>query len=294
MQELSGKTAVVTGAASGIGRALAERCAAAGMNVVLSDVEGDTLVEAARQVGEEQLGESGTRAVAVVADVSQPDALRSLADRTLDEFGAVHLVCNNAGVFAAGGPIWETPLSDYEWQFAVNVMGIVHGVRTFVPILLEQGEEAHIVNTASMAALTTCPLSSAYYASKQAALSLSETLYHELSQRGAPIGVSVLCPELVNTRIGYADRNRQEIYARKDGDDGERPERELVSEAIRSFTSTGVAPTVLADRALDAVRENRFYVLPPAGNSWRKACETHLEDIHEARNPTFVMTTSNE
>jgi NAD(P)-dependent dehydrogenase (short-subunit alcohol dehydrogenase family) len=150
--------------------------------------------------------------------VSRPDALRELADRTLEEFGAVHLLFNNAGVFAAGGPVWETPIADYEWQFAVNVMGVIHGIRTFVPILLEQGEESHIVNTASMAGLTTCPLSSAYYVSKHAALSLSETLYLELTQRGAPIGVSVLCPELVDTRIGNAERNRQTEFTRKDED----------------------------------------------------------------------------
>jgi short-subunit dehydrogenase len=189
--------------------------------------------------------------------------------------------------------VWETPLADYEWQFSVNVMGIVHGVRTFVPILLERGEEAHIVNTASMAALTTCPLSSGYYASKHAALSLSETLYHELGQRGAPIGVSVLCPELVDTRIGRAERNRQETFSRKDEDDGDHPERDLVVNAIQQLTRTGEPPSVLAERTLEAVRDNRFYVLPPDGNNWRVACDTRLEDIRSMRNPTFVATTSN-
>ena len=297
MEELQGRTAVVTGAASGIGRALAERCAAAGMNVVLSDVERDALREVAAAV-DADAGSQGARAIPVVADVTQPDALRELADRTLDVFGGVHLLCNNAGVFAAGGPIWETPLSDYDWQFAVNVMGVIHGIRAFVPIMLEQaekkGEEAHVLNTASMAAVTTSPLSSAYYASKHAALSLSETLYHELTQRGAPVGVSVLCPELVDTRIGYADRNRQEIFARKDEDDGEHPEREVANQAIRAFTAAGVEPTVLADRALDAVRENRFYVLSPPERGWRRACEQRLDDIRDERNPTFVVTTTNE
>ncbi len=289
MEDFAGKTAVVTGAASGIGQALASRCAALGMNVVLADVEADSLREATK--GIEQ---TGGQTLGVVTDVTRPDDLRELADRTLEAFGGVHLLCNNAGVFAAGGAVWETPLADFEWQFAVNVMGIVHGLRTFVPILLDQGEPAHIVNTASMAAVTTCPLSSGYYASKHAALSLSETLYHELTQRGAPIGVSVLCPELVDTRIGHAERNRQEIFTRKDEDEGDHPERDVVETAIRELTKGGAPPSVLADRTLEAVRANRFYVLSPAGNGWRRACETRLDDIRSERNPTFVATTSND
>jgi NAD(P)-dependent dehydrogenase (short-subunit alcohol dehydrogenase family) len=288
MKELEGRTAVVTGAASGIGRALAQRCFEAGMNVALADVEADTLREVTREIA----GDTG-RAIAVVTDVTRPDALRELADRTLEAFGKVHLLCNNAGVFAAGGPIWETPLSDYDWQFAVNTMGIVHGIRVFVPIFLEQGEPAHVLNTASMAAVTSSPLSSAYYASKHAALSLSETLYHELTSRGAPIGVSVLCPELVDTRIGDAGRNRPEAFARKH-DHEDSPESQVVDEALRTFTRAGVAPTVLADRALQAVRDGLFYVLSPEGRGWRKACETRLEDIRLSRNPTFVPTTTND
>ena len=289
LDSLEGKTAVVTGAASGIGRGLAERAAREGMNVVLADVEADSLRESTKSIEQ-----TGARAISVVTDVTRPDDLRELADRTLEEFGAVHILCNNAGVFAAGGAIWETPLTDFEWQFSVNVMGIVHGLRTFVPILLDQAEPAHILNTASMAAVTTCPLSSGYFASKHAAMSLSETLYHELTQRGAPIGVSVLCPELVDTRIGYAERNRPAELARKDEDEADQTGRELVEQAIRDFTKTGVPPSVLADRAFEAIRENRFYVLSPAGNGWRRACETRLEDIRTERNPTFVPTTTND
>jgi NAD(P)-dependent dehydrogenase (short-subunit alcohol dehydrogenase family) len=289
MEDFSGRTAVVTGAASGIGRALADACADEGMNVVLADVEADSL-RAAR----DEIERAGGNAIGVVTDVTQPDALRELADRTLEVYGGVHLLCNNAGVFAAGGPVWETPLSDFDWQFAVNVMGIVHGLRTFVPILLDQAEPAHIVNTASMAAVTTSPLSAGYFASKHAALSLSETLYHELTQRGAPIGVSVLCPELVDTRIGHAERNRPGVFARKDEDEGDHPERDVVETAIREFTKSGAPPPVLAERVITAVRENRFYVLSPAGNGWRRACETRLDDIRTERNPTFVPTTTND
>jgi len=290
MQEFQGKTAVVTGAASGIGLGIAQQAAREGMNVVLADLEGDALREAAGSIDQ-----TGASTLAVVTDVSRPDALRELADRTLETFGSVHLLFNNAGVFAAGGPVWETPVTDYEWQFAVNVMGVVHGIRTFVPILLDQGEEAHIVNTASMAGLTTSPLSSAYYASKHAALSLSETLYLELTQRGAPIGVSVLCPELVDTRIGNAERNRQAEFARKDDEDpdADHAERDLVADAIRELTKTGVAPSVLADRAFQAIRDDRFYVLPPEDSNWRHACNSRLDEIRKEQNPTFVVTTSN-
>ena len=290
MQEFRGRTAVITGAAAGIGRGLAERAGAEGMKVVLADLDAGPLEETAKA-----LREQGVDAIHVVTDVSQPDALRELADRSLEAFGAIHLLCNNAGVFAAGGPVWETPIADFEWQLGVNVMGIVHGLRTFVPILLEQDTEAHIVNTASMAAVTSSPLSAAYYASKHAALSLSETLYHELGLRGSKIGVSVLCPELVDTRIGHSERVRPEIWKRKDEDDDEpRPERELVSQAIREFTSRGAPPSLLADRVFDAVKAERFYVLSPQGNGWRRACESRLEDIRLERNPTFVATTSND
>jgi len=288
MQEFAGKTAIVTGAASGIGRALAEKSASLSMNVVLADVEGDALRDATRAIRE-----AGGQAIDVVTDVSQPDALLALAEKTLDAFGGAHLLCNNAGVFAAGGPIWETPLADFEWQFGVNSMGIVHGLRAFVPIMLDQDEEAHIVNTASMAAVTTCPMSSGYYASKHAALSMSETLYHELTQRESKIGVSVLCPELVDTRIGAAERNRPAGLKRED-DGEEHPERGLVEQAIRQFTAAGAPPSVLADRVFDAVRESRFYILSPAGAGWRRACEARLDDIRSEQNPRFVPTTTND
>jgi NAD(P)-dependent dehydrogenase (short-subunit alcohol dehydrogenase family) len=288
MKDFAGKTAVVTGAAGGIGRALAEKCAALGMNVVLADIEGGALQETTKAIEA-----SGARAIGVVTDVARADALSNLAEKTLDAFGGAHLLCNNAGVFAAGGAIWETPLADFEWQFGVNAMGIVHGLRAFVPIMLEQGGDAHIVNTASMAAVTTSPMSSGYYSSKHAALSMSEALYHELTQQGSKIGVSVLCPELVDTRIGDAERNRPPTLKRED-DGEEHPERELIQQALRQFTATGVPPSVMADRVFEAIRENRFYILSPAGAGWRRACEARLDDIRNEQNPRFIQTTTNE
>lgn len=265
--ELAGRTAVVTGAAGGIGLALARRCAAAGMRVVLADVEAGPLGEAAQS-----LEKSGAEALAVVTDVSRPEEVEALAARAVDAFGAVHLVCNNAGVFA-GGLSWEAPLADYEWVFAVNVWGVLHGVRAFVPRLLAQGE-GHVLITASMASLTASPFSAPYTMSKHAVFALAESLQLELRARGSAVGVSVLCPEMIRTGIGESGRNRPERYARQGAS---HPERELVEGALRAGCATGLDPDVVAARALEAVRESRFYVLPPEGDPWRKAMDTRLD-----------------
>ena len=282
MQDFAGKVAVVTGAASGIGRAFSQRLAALEMKVVMADVEGGALEEAARGLAAE-----GHDVLAVQTDISQADSVSALAERTVDAYGKVHVLCNNAGVFAAGLS-WEAPQSDYDWVFGVNVWGVVHGLRSFVPLMLAHGEAGHIVNTASMAAVTTAPFTAPYYMSKAAVFSLSESLYAEMKTREAAIGVSVLCPELVDTAIARGERNRPEHLKRKAGE-GASPERELVENAIEAAIPTGADPTVLADRAIEAMRENRFYVLAPEGNSWRDACDVRLEDIRLARNPTNAL-----
>jgi NAD(P)-dependent dehydrogenase (short-subunit alcohol dehydrogenase family) len=281
MQELRGRVAVVTGAASGIGRALCERFGREGMAVVLADVDAAGLAETERAVRA-----SGARSLVVPTDVTRADAVSALAERTLAAFGAVHVVCNNAGVFAAG-PSWQAPLSDYEFVLGVNLWGVIHGVRTFVPLLLERGEEAHIVNTASMAALTSMPLSAAYTLSKHAVLALSETLYLELRSRGAKIGVSALCPEAVATGIGDSERIRPAHLRRKPGE-ADTPEFELVAAAIRGAIAQGISPARIADRVVNAIREDRFYVLPEEG-PWLEACRSRLEDIRLGRNPTLAI-----
>jgi len=279
VRDFSDKVAVVTGAASGIGRALAQRFAQAGMKVVLADVEADAL-----EAVSAQLAEQGFETLAIPTDVSREAEVRNLADRTLDQLGAVDILCNNAGVFT-GGLAWQSPHQDYEWLIDVNVWGVVHGVRVFVPIMLGQDSEAHIVNTASMAGLTNGPFTAIYTMTKHAVVGYSEALYHDLTSSGAKIGVSVLCPELVDTRIADARRNRPKDLA---GFDFSSPERDLAEGSLRTLASSkGVDPTVLADRALEAIRDNRFYVLSDDG--WRRSCETRLEDIRLARNPTLAI-----
>ena len=279
MKDFAGRVAVVTGAASGIGFALAERFAQEGMRVALADVEATALERAAQR-----LADRGAEVVSVLTDVSRPEQVQTLADRTLEAFGAVHVVCNNAGVFT-GGRVWEAPLDDFEWLMGVNVYGVIHGIRTFVPILLEQGEGGHVVNTASMAAVTSMPWTGIYFMTKHAVLSLSETLYHELTQLDAGVGVSVVCPELVSTGIDRSDRNRPDtlqLGAAQASDEI----RKIVNESIAAGVQTGIPPSRIADRTFDAIRENRFYVL--AEDVWRRTCETRLEDIRLGRNPTFA------
>ena len=281
MQVFQGKVAVVTGAASGIGRAMARTFGAAGMKVVLADVEAGALREARNQ-----LAADGVEAAAFACDVSHADAVRELAEGARSAFGRVHVVCNNAGVFC-GGTSWGTSLNDYAWILNVNVWGVIHGIRTFVPILLAQGEPAHVVNTASMAGLTTGPMTAAYFMSKHAVVALSESLYHELAARErCPVGVSVVCPELVNTRIFHAERNRPP-HLKRDAEADLPEETMQVEAAVASVASLGVDPRMLAERTLAAIRENRFWVLPPAGDPWREAARLRHRSIDDATNPTL-------
>jgi NAD(P)-dependent dehydrogenase (short-subunit alcohol dehydrogenase family) len=275
MRQLRDKVAVVTGAASGIGFAIATRLGAERMRVVLADVEADALERAARA-----LAAAGVETLAVPTDVASAEQVEALAQRATDAFGAIHLVCNNAGVFK-GGNSWEVSLADWQWTLGVNLWGVIHGVRSFVPRLLAHGEEAHVVNTASMAGLTSNPFSGPYTVSKHAVVALSEVLYHELTLTGTKVGVSVLCPEAVATRIGESERNRPGGAAA-----AATPAETVVRDALAQSVAKGLAPEVLADRVVRAVREKRFYVL--SDHEWRRAAELRCEDIRLARNPSFA------
>jgi NAD(P)-dependent dehydrogenase (short-subunit alcohol dehydrogenase family) len=207
MNEFEGRTAVVTGAASGMGRAFAERFGQLGMNVVLADVEEPRLVEVAGQ-----MRESGSNVVPVVTDVSSGESIDALAAKAFDTFGNVHVLCNNAGV-GGGGPIAELTTNDWQWVLGVNLWGVIHGLRAFLPTMIENGEEGHIVNTASMAGMIAGPMMGPYNATKFAVVAISETLSAELAGTAPQIGVSVLCPGLVNTDIITSDRNRPKDLA---------------------------------------------------------------------------------
>ena len=252
MKQLSGKVAVVTGGAGGIGYALARRFVDNGMSVVLADVEEEALADAV-----EELRIGGGRAAGVATDVADPKAVERLAEETLSTFGAAHVVCNNAGV-DSGAPFSEIPLDAWRWVLGVNVWGVIHGCRTFLPLLREQGE-GHIVNTASIAALAAAlPTGTPYVTSKFAVLGLSENLHHELSITDPDIGVSVLCPSFVRTRMPESERNRPEGVETID----DHPGRQAIIDFAKSQMKTGLDPLGVADEVVEAIRTRRFFVLP--------------------------------
>jgi NAD(P)-dependent dehydrogenase (short-subunit alcohol dehydrogenase family) len=255
VREFNGKVAVVTGAASGIGRALAERCAREGMRVALADVEPAALERAAAE-----LRAAGAEVLAVVADVAKAGDVEALAHRTLDAFGAVHLLCNNAGV-GAGTTVWESTLADWEWVLGVNLWGVIHGVRAFVPIMLAQGDECHVVNTASIAGLIAGPGLGVYKVTKHAVVTLSETLYYDLAMRGARIGISVLCPEWVNTRIMESARNRPAALQNESAAEQVTPELLAAWQYMVDAVQSGMPPAQVAECVFTAIRERQLYIL---------------------------------
>jgi NAD(P)-dependent dehydrogenase (short-subunit alcohol dehydrogenase family) len=253
MQTFRGRVAVVTGAASGIGFGLAERFAAEGMHVVLADVEETPLAAAAQQ-----LRSAGADVVPVRCDVSRAEEVDRLAAETLSAFGAVHVLCNNAGVAdTSGASVWEASLEDWQWVVGVNFWGVVYGIHTFVPLLLQQ-DEGYVVNTASAAGLLPGSLGS-YSATKHAVVALSESLQMQLSAIGARVGVSVLCPGAVATRIMEAERNRPD-GARTGAPSN--PSALPIMARLRQTIPTGTPPSEIAARVVEAMREERLYILP--------------------------------
>ncbi len=251
MELAPGKVAVVTGAASGIGLALAQRFARAGMDVVLADVDEAALAAAASQVAA-----AGVAALAVPTDVSDEHSVDALAEQARARFGRVHVVCNNAGVMSPADP-WTGPLTTWEWVMGVNMWGVLHGVRAFLPGLLEQGE-GHIVNTASIAGLLP-GFSASYDASKHAVVALSEDLYTYTANLGGAVGVSVLCPGWVRTGIMDAGRHWPDRLGEQPGGgviEG------VVGAHVRRAVAEGMTPAAVADQVAGAVAEGRFWVLP--------------------------------
>jgi len=274
VQNLAGKTAVVTGAGSGIGRSLARRWAPAGMRVIVADLERDALARTSAELD--------GAVVAVPTDVTLRTDVERLADRAYEEFGAVHVLCNNAGVFQ-GGLVWECTDADFEWTLGVNLWGILHGIRVFVPRMLAGGIEAHVVNTISMAGLATTPFSAPYDVSKFAAMAATECLAHDLATVGAPIKVSAVCPGLVDTAISRSRRNRP-VSFRTEQSRG----AAFVEQALADSAAGSMSPDEVADLVVDAVREERFLV--PTRPSYAQQLNDRCEDLvarRVPRSPTF-------
>jgi NAD(P)-dependent dehydrogenase (short-subunit alcohol dehydrogenase family) len=261
MRDLSGKTAVVTGGASGIGNALVERFVREGMRVVIADVEATALNAAA-----DRLRRSGAEVTGVVTDVTRYESVQALAQRAAEAYGPVHVLCNNAGVGAHEDvPLWELPLSDWRWTFNVNVWGVIHGIKAFVPAMLAHGEAGHVINTSSgNGGLILLPFTPIYSTSKSAVSALTEVLHFQLSQLGAKIRASVLYPgpNVVATNIFTASRNRSADYTRE------------VPQATPPITLDGLRemfggklevtqPADVAEYAIEGIRADAFFLLPP-------------------------------
>lgn len=254
MEQLAGRVAVVTGSGNGIGRALAETLAAEGMKIVLADIE-DASIDAVAA----DLAARGTEVLAVVTDVSDADAVDRLAAAAVDRFGAVHLLCNNAAVAGQFGRTWATSLAEWQWVYAVNVFGVINGLRSFVPILLEQ-DAAHVLNTGSAACFEALPGFGPYASSKHAVLGVSEALRRELHASGAPVGVTVGMPaDVVRSSIMTGQRNWLDRF----GDRPARDDDQLPSQ-IRSMFDTAVAagtdPAVCARAFVDGVKQDLYLV----------------------------------
>lgn len=267
MNSEKGRVAVITGAASGIGRGLAEYAAGLGMRLVLSDVDGQRL-----QALCADLQAQGAEAVACVTDVGDPAQVEHLRDVAVERFGGVDLLFNNAGVMQTG-TCWEISHEQWQRMLSVNLQGVINGIRSFVPLLLEQGRPAHVINTASLAGLVSSPLMAPYNVTKQAVVALSETLHYELSLQQAQISVSVLCPGPVASEIMASDQ----MIAGSVGAQF----NQLLDTSIRQ----GMTPLELAELVFAAVREKRFWILPH--KFFKPALQRRLQSILEETNPVF-------
>ena len=276
MKDFAGKVAVITGAGSGFGREFARIGAGLGMKLALADIQPEALAATAAE-----LRGQGAQVLAETVDVSRGADLERLARRTLDAFGAVHLLFNNAGV-AAGGLLWEHTAKDWEWLLGVNLWGVIHGVRTFVPIMLAQGDECHVVNTASVAGLVSPQLMGVYNVGKHGVVALSETLYQDLRVTGARIGVSLLCPAFVPTGIAQSQRNRPDELR-----DATAPTASMIAsqKASEQAVSSGrISAAAVAQMTFDAIRDNRFYVITHP--KILASVELRLNDVIGQRNPS--------
>ncbi len=279
MKDLSGQVAVVTGGASGIGRGMAEAFLERGMKVVLADVEATAL-----EATVAELREGGREVVGVECDVSSSESVEHLRDECLSHFGAVHVLCNNAGVAGGGGgATWEAPQADWDWVLGVNLMGVIYGIRHFVPVMIDQGRPAHVVNTASMAGLVHGM--GIYGVTKHAVVALSESMFSELRAAGHSVGVSVLCPGWVRTRILESERNRPEAPRPDPGP--QQPGAEVIRQIVGKLIEQGLDPLDVGRLVADSIETDQFYVLPHP--QWLNVVENRMKRILEQQDPIGIQ-----
>ena len=281
MKEFKGKVAVITGAASGIGRGLAERCVREGMKVVLADIDEADLAKA-----ETELKTAGGMVLGVRTDVSKRSDVERLAGRAFDAFGQVHLLFNNAGV-AAGGAPWEATWHDWEWVIGVNLWGVIHGVKVFTPLMLAQNAECHIVNTSSTAGLIVGGASAPYAVTKHAVVALSESLHLALQQRNSLVKVSVLCPGLVRTNIANTERNRPAELRNEPVP--LTPEMQAGLTAFKAAIEASMSPLQVADVVFDAIKRQQFYILPHP--EWTEVIQLRTDKLLRMENPQSPAAT---
>lgn len=279
MKEFEGKVAVITGGAAGLGKAMAERFAAEGVKLVLADIEQTVLDKTV-----EEFKAKGVDVIGVQGDVAKPEMLEGLLKTTLDTYGKVNILCSNAGV-AGGGVTWETTLADWEWVIGVNLLAVINGIRIFVPQMIKQGDECHIVNTASVAGLTSNPFMATYNVTKHGVVTLSETVHHELKIQGTNIGISVLCPGWVNTNIAESDRNRPAALANENEEIT--PIGEMLQAQVKQFLIEGLDPSAIGEAVFDAVKNDRFYILTHP--EMLPAIQERMEGILEGKDPSYSM-----
>jgi NADP-dependent 3-hydroxy acid dehydrogenase YdfG len=273
MKEFAGKVAVITGAGSGFGREFARIAASLNMKLALADIQADALEATAAEL-------SGAEVLALRTDVSKQTDMETLAAKTFETYGAVHLLFNNAGV-GAGGFVWENSVADWEWVLGVNVWSVIHGVRLFVPKMLAQGDECHVVNTASVAGLLSAQTMGVYNVSKHSVVTLSETLYQDLRVSGANIGVTVLCPAFVSTGIANSERNRPAELSSAPLTESQKIAQAATAKAVGSGKLTAAD---VAAKTFECIREKKFYCIthPKILGS----VELRLQDILAQRNPS--------
>jgi NAD(P)-dependent dehydrogenase (short-subunit alcohol dehydrogenase family) len=277
MKQFEDRVAVITGAASGIGLATAERLAAEGMKLVLADVEEAALRKAADALA------AKVEVHPVRTDVTRPEQVDALAKRAYERFGAVHVVFNNAGVEVTGA-LWDGSLEDLRWVVDVNLWGVIYGIRSFVPLMLEQKSEGHIVSTASMAGLTSPPYLDIYAVTKWGVVAAMECLYKELLMLGSPLRASVVCPGLIKTRIMDSARNRPEDARRDPPKPAASAGAVLMESTLRAALEGGFAPSVVAQAVFEGIRDERFYVIPSQPEVKQNLYQ-RLDDLRDERNP---------